>query len=194
MNDLYRAMWFNAVISFTNRVMDLPTGESLLYLSHPRTYQPNSSGLKAGSISEICNSRSADPRAGFVRVPGPIMKFKFRQYFSSLSAHLFSTLARRSSCLQGLRTMAPQTNQSQVPNDPFRVLIIGRANAGKTSILQRVCDTTESPTIYRIDSQGQRSQVRSRSRWSPQSYRLVRFNLTLQLRFERHILVCDGRL
>ena len=31
----------------------------------------------------------------------------------------------------------------------FRVLVIGRANAGKTSILQRVCETTESPTIYR---------------------------------------------
>ncbi|KAF5348498.1 hypothetical protein D9756_009633 [Leucocoprinus leucothites] len=31
----------------------------------------------------------------------------------------------------------------------FRVLIIGRANAGKTSILQRVCDTMESPVIYR---------------------------------------------
>ncbi|KAJ7655513.1 hypothetical protein B0H17DRAFT_956344, partial [Mycena rosella] len=32
----------------------------------------------------------------------------------------------------------------------FRVLIAGRANAGKTSILQRVCETTESPEIYRI--------------------------------------------
>ncbi|KAJ7923685.1 hypothetical protein B0H13DRAFT_1979484 [Mycena leptocephala] len=32
----------------------------------------------------------------------------------------------------------------------FRVLIAGRANAGKTTILQRVCDTTESPKIYRI--------------------------------------------
>ncbi|KAF8259469.1 hypothetical protein EI94DRAFT_1834397 [Lactarius quietus] len=32
---------------------------------------------------------------------------------------------------------------------PFRVLIVGRANAGKTTILQRVCDTTESPIIYR---------------------------------------------
>ena len=30
----------------------------------------------------------------------------------------------------------------------FRVLIIGRANAGKTTILQRVCDTTESPKVY----------------------------------------------
>jgi hypothetical protein len=142
----------------------------------------------------VIHFRSADPRAGFIRVLGPIMKFEFRQCFSSLSAHLFSTLARRSSFLQGFRTMAPQTNQSQVPNDPFRVLIIGRANAGKTSILQRVCDTTESPKIYRVDSQGQRSQVRSRSRWPPQSHRLVRFNLTLQLRFDTHILVRDRRL
>jgi hypothetical protein len=31
----------------------------------------------------------------------------------------------------------------------FRVLVIGRANAGKTTILQRVCDTTESPKVYR---------------------------------------------
>jgi GTPase SAR1 family protein len=30
----------------------------------------------------------------------------------------------------------------------FRVLIIGRANAGKTTILQRVCDTIEEPEIY----------------------------------------------
>ncbi len=36
-----------------------------------------------------------------------------------------------------------------IPNIQFRVLIIGRANAGKTTILQRVCDTTESPIIYR---------------------------------------------
>jgi len=37
----------------------------------------------------------------------------------------------------------------KVPKVQFRVLIIGRANAGKTTILQRVCDTTESPIIYR---------------------------------------------
>ena len=30
----------------------------------------------------------------------------------------------------------------------FRVLIIGRANAGKTTILQRVCNTTEEPKIF----------------------------------------------
>ncbi|KAH9012262.1 hypothetical protein EDB84DRAFT_1243432, partial [Lactarius hengduanensis] len=32
----------------------------------------------------------------------------------------------------------------------FRVLIIGRANSGKTTILQRVCETTDSPFFYRI--------------------------------------------
>ncbi|KAH9165298.1 hypothetical protein EDB89DRAFT_307655 [Lactarius sanguifluus] len=36
-----------------------------------------------------------------------------------------------------------------IPEVRFRVLIIGRANAGKTSILQRICETTESPVIYR---------------------------------------------
>ena len=35
------------------------------------------------------------------------------------------------------------------PKINFRVLIIGRANAGKTSILQRICETTENPVIYR---------------------------------------------
>ena len=30
----------------------------------------------------------------------------------------------------------------------FRILVIGRANAGKTTLLQRVCDTSEDPCIY----------------------------------------------
>ncbi|KAG2108970.1 uncharacterized protein F5147DRAFT_693571, partial [Suillus discolor] len=36
----------------------------------------------------------------------------------------------------------------------FRILIIGRANAGKTTILQRVCNTRENPEIY--DSAGKK--------------------------------------
>ena len=60
--------------------------------------------------------------------------------------------------LQGLvatlldNSVAPMDTQQPrrpIPNIRFRVLIIGRANAGKTSILQRVCDTTDSPIIYR---------------------------------------------
>ena len=30
----------------------------------------------------------------------------------------------------------------------FRVLVIGRSNAGKTTLLQRVCNTTELPEIF----------------------------------------------
>ncbi|PPQ88121.1 hypothetical protein CVT25_004905 [Psilocybe cyanescens] len=30
----------------------------------------------------------------------------------------------------------------------FRILVIGRANAGKTTLLKRVCNTTEEPSIY----------------------------------------------
>jgi GTPase SAR1 family protein len=30
----------------------------------------------------------------------------------------------------------------------FRVLIIGRANSGKTTILKKVCQTTDNPEIY----------------------------------------------
>ena len=32
--------------------------------------------------------------------------------------------------------------------EAFRILIMGRANAGKTTILQRVCATTEQPEIF----------------------------------------------
>ncbi|KDQ53802.1 hypothetical protein JAAARDRAFT_39110 [Jaapia argillacea MUCL 33604] len=30
----------------------------------------------------------------------------------------------------------------------FRVLVKGKANAGKTTILQKVCNTTDQPKIY----------------------------------------------
>jgi GTPase Era involved in 16S rRNA processing len=35
----------------------------------------------------------------------------------------------------------------------FRILIIGRANAGKTTLLQRVCKTQENPEIYNSDGE-----------------------------------------
>ena len=30
----------------------------------------------------------------------------------------------------------------------FRILVVGRSNAGKTTLLQRICNTTELPEIY----------------------------------------------
>ena len=51
----------------------------------------------------------------------------------------------------------------RLPEINFRVLIIGRANAGKTSILQRVCDTTDSPAVYRRTGDGKMNEkVRGR--------------------------------
>jgi len=41
-----------------------------------------------------------------------------------------------------------------------RVLIIGRTNSGIKTILQRVCDTIDSPDIYRRNSGGEREEVR----------------------------------
>ena len=36
----------------------------------------------------------------------------------------------------------------------FRILVVGRSNAGKTTLLQHVCNTTELPEIY--DSKGEK--------------------------------------
>ena len=62
---------------------------------------------------------------------------------------LFSTLTHLSSY-----AMDVQQDHTQVLIFQFRVLIIGRANVGKTSILQAVCKTTESLEIYQLDEGG----------------------------------------
>ncbi|KAI6152538.1 hypothetical protein BKA82DRAFT_1000496 [Pisolithus tinctorius] len=60
---------------------------------------------------------------------------------------------------ESVDTPAP-AHTEEVPMDPakarthidrikrFRILVIGRANAGKITILQRVCDTTNQPEIF----------------------------------------------
>jgi len=30
----------------------------------------------------------------------------------------------------------------------FRILVVGRANAGKTTLLHRICNTTEDPEVF----------------------------------------------
>jgi GTPase SAR1 family protein len=59
--------------------------------------------------------------------------------------------------------MATQQGLPKVPKVQFRVLVIGKANAGKTSILKKVCDTTENPEIYRPGLEGTRKQPEVRS-------------------------------
>ena len=89
--------------------------------------------------------------------------------------------------------MDAQQYLPRVPRDiKFRVLVIGRANAGMTSILQRVCDTTDSPEIYRVGQRGQRQRVRLRSYCHFRSQHLARFDSTLQWRLGRLMLVSCG--
>ncbi|KAG0693188.1 hypothetical protein DFH29DRAFT_816619 [Suillus ampliporus] len=45
-----------------------------------------------------------------------------------------------------MASMDPQRLRETIGR--FRILILGRANAGKTTILQKVCNTTENPEIY----------------------------------------------
>jgi GTPase SAR1 family protein len=35
----------------------------------------------------------------------------------------------------------------------FRILVIGRANAGKTTLLKRVCNTEEDPVYEKVSNQ-----------------------------------------
>ena len=42
--------------------------------------------------------------------------------------------------------MEPQRIRKKI--ERFRILVVGRANAGKTTLLQRVCNTTENPEVF----------------------------------------------
>ena len=51
------------------------------------------------------------------------------------------------------RSLTPTINMSDINEirekyRQFRILVIGRANAGKTTLLKRVCNTDEEPCIY----------------------------------------------
>jgi GTP-binding protein EngB required for normal cell division len=74
----------------------------------------------------------------------------------------------------------------------FRVLIVGRANAGKTSILKRVGDTLKSSVTYSVDPSGTRKRVCSLSSGTYRSHRLARLNSNLRRRLGTLIFVGDG--
>lgn len=52
----------------------------------------------------------------------------------------------------------------------FRILIIGRANAGKTTILQRTCDTMDDPVIYNRKGQEVRNYSTHQSMLIPANF------------------------
>ena len=43
----------------------------------------------------------------------------------------------------------------------FRILVTGRANAGKTTILKQICNSTENPEIYNNQGNKVRSYFRA---------------------------------
>ena len=51
----------------------------------------------------------------------------------------------------GLRSQSKEAEKLRAKYSRFRILVIGRANAGKTTLLKRVCNTTEDPCIYDED-------------------------------------------
>ena len=49
----------------------------------------------------------------------------------------------------GMLHMDPETVRKHFDRiGCFRILVIGRSNAGKTTLLQRVCNTTELPEVF----------------------------------------------
>ncbi|KAI6043720.1 GTP-binding protein [Pisolithus marmoratus] len=60
----------------------------------------------------------------------------------------------------------------------FRVLVIGRANAGKTTILQRVCNTADKPDIF--DGDGNKVGCARHSRESQRGYHNIEDELIFQ--------------
>jgi hypothetical protein len=122
------------------------SSHSYLSLSHP------SAGLKS-TVHDIALVLSRNPQH-------PATK----RLFSPITTLLLATTVVKTQEM-GQVTSKLSRNDTNLPRVPrnikFRVLIIGRANAGKTTILQKVCDTTESPEIYRLDQEGHRERVRS---------------------------------
>ena len=61
---------------------------------------------------------------------------------------LTSTMPNSTPSLSTLQITSDQIQRKFVR---FRVLLVGRANSGKTTILRRLCNTTKEPTIFNPD-------------------------------------------
>jgi septin family protein len=69
-----------------------------------------------------------------------------------------------------------------------RILVMGRANAGKTTILQKVCNTADRPKIF--DSRGKKvSSATQRSAWRDDADELFIIRSTSQWSCPLHKLV-----
>ena len=78
------------------------------------------------------------------------IKDRFRQLRTSIGQIAHSNkMFPISNSLLGLKSKSDRRTDNIVAKARrFRVLVIGRANAGKTTILQKVCNTSEQPDIF----------------------------------------------
>ena len=142
-----------------------------------------------------------------------MQRFRFDAAFPvPVVTHMFSPLRLSFSQWQRMgqaKSKSPTTSSSNdtilpkiLPRAPqeikFRILIVGRANAGKTTILQRIsssssCDFTKSPDseVFRLGPRGDRERVRPHSQWHIQTHYLARLNSNLQWRSGRFSLIGD---
>ena len=78
----------------------------------------------------------------------------------------------------------------KIPDLKFRVLVVGRANAGKTTILHRISRDSE---VFKLDSRGVLEPVRPhlQSQCHLQTHYLASMQFTPQWRLGRFILIGD---
>ncbi|KAL4061789.1 hypothetical protein V8B97DRAFT_780042 [Scleroderma yunnanense] len=111
--------------------------------------------------------------------PPPVGKRKRRSTSSASTETVLRTdSARKKTCTGATETAFLTDSTKNVPSDStgnilridpavarkhfdrigrFRILIIGRSNAGKTTLLQRICNTTELPEVF--NSEGKQVNV-----------------------------------
>ena len=81
------------------------------------------------------------PRGGPGRLQHPVARFpSFLPSHPTPSKVLFIDIHHT-------RVMSDRATDVREKFQRFRILVIGRANAGKTTLLQRVCKTTEFPIV-----------------------------------------------
>jgi 50S ribosomal subunit-associated GTPase HflX len=58
-----------------------------------------------------------------------------------------------SNSTSGIKRNDERTQELRKKAHRFRILIVGRANAGKTTILQKICKTDEKPEIFNSEGE-----------------------------------------
>jgi hypothetical protein len=113
--------------------------------------QPKIRVRRLDEITSVSDSCLPNPVAQMGSTQPPV---KPQRQLPEIDARRDEITSISSSCLPNSVSQMGTTNPHRLPPKiNFRVLIIGRANAGKTSILQKVCNATDSPVVWRGDEE-----------------------------------------